>query len=175
MLTANAYVSGYKLFGSLLLSMFYKKGLSSTVLPVVESPNYCLYKFGQRCKAFSLVSVCMRRDQRDFQFDIEDQNILGEFECTLESTESSKSLFACDSNINGCENNRRWDADENILAFRDLELPAGSFTYLSPSDHTTSWIDHFLTSTCVFVCKVIALCSMSFYDPFHSSFDFEVP
>ena len=71
-----------------------------------------------------------------------------------------KILFASDFNASGSENNRCWNADENLLAFRDVELPAGSFTYLSPSHHTTSWIDHILTSTCVFVCKVINLCSI---------------
>ena len=162
------------------LAIFFRKKLRLTVSSLIESPNYCLYKIEQGRMTFHLVNVYMPCHQRNLSSDIEFQNLLGEFHTILESLEDDKIVFAGDFNANSANNSRPWNslvdfAHENYLVFRDLGLPSDSFTYLSPSHHTTSWIDHVLTSNSVSVKNIKVLYSFSLFDHFPISFDVQLP
>ena len=100
---------------------------------------------------FNLVNVYMPWDRRNFLSIIEFQNVLDEFENNLNSVEGNKIVFVGDFNANSVVENRRWETllnftDENSFVFHDLVLPMESFTYLSPSYNSTSWLDHILIS-----------------------------
>ena len=85
---------------------------------------------------------------RNYESFIEYSQTLGEIEAFVNNKDASNLLFLRDFNADPTRG-QLWKLVEDFcddwgLRVADSILPATSFTYLSPCQNTTSWLDHIL-------------------------------
>ena len=150
---------------------FFRRSLNLKISMMYDDPNLFVCNVSQASHVvFTLACVYFPCDNRSVESLIEYQQVIGKLQSVIDASDCYDLLCIGDFNADP-NRNRMWSiisdfAESNGLTFRDLCLPSDTFTYLSPSHNTTSWLDHILTSQMVQVHDICVLLDASLFDHF---------
>ena len=159
------------------LAVFFRKSPSLSVDIATTHDNYMVASVTCGSWSFALVNVYMPHDDRSRDVVMSYSNILGEIQSSLSDLPTTNILlvghFNCDPN-----RGRLWPCivdfcEFNELCVSDLILPLDSFTYLSPA-HTTSWLDHVLSSGDVVIRDLQIRYDLAIFDHFPIVFKLDI-
>jgi len=159
------------------MALFIRKTLDIQVVIKAQSANYMVAEIRSSSYVFYLINLYMPCDGRDINCLLSFQNVLGELCVILDDLDSVNVVLAGDFNADKYKG-RFWPYVEefitaNGLKLDDANLPADSFTFLSASHNTTSWIDHVVSSHNMVIKGLEILYDYALYDHFPVSFKVE--
>ena len=156
------------------MCMFLRRALDLNLHIMSETKNYCLAKLFNRSQETYIFNIYSPTDNRSDDCLILFQNVLGEIQSLINDIDSSNLILVGDFNSDW-NRGRFWPylakfIEENSLLVGDNHLPADTFTYLSPSHNTTSWIDHVIISSNIQIRNVAIMYNHAVFDHFPLSF-----
>ena len=128
------------------------------------------------CFTLSLSNIHFPCDNQFVNLVAEYQTILAELQTAIDSTGLDKVILMGDFNADP-RRGRLWAAltdffNDNTFTVHDLSLPCDSFTCLSPSHNTTSWLDHIVSNNCFSLQNISIDFNAVSFDHFPVSADF---
>ena len=121
-------------------------------------------------RCVGLVNVYMPYDDRTIDVMNEYSHVLGELQASISELPTDDIICLGDFNADPSRG-RLWNnvvefCNENQFNICDTILPPDTFTYLSPSHNSTSWLDHVLCSGDVNVTEIKILHEFALFDHF---------
>jgi hypothetical protein len=125
-----------------------------------------------------LANIYMPHDNRSRYILVEYSQILGELQASLDDLPTKNILCIGDFNADPSRG-RLWlnvvdFCESNEFNVADMILPVDTFTYLSPSHNTTSWIDHVLCSGDIILSDIGVKYNLAIFDHFPLSINLKL-
>ena len=152
------------------LAIIWRKSLNISIELITLHDNFMIVLLTSNIVTVGLVNVYMLYDDRSIEMLKDYSHILGELQASISELPTCDIVCLGDFNADPSRS-RVWNilkefCDENQLRICDLILPPDTFTYLSPSHNSTSWLDHVLCSGDVTVTDIKVLNNLSLFDHF---------
>ena len=130
------------------LAILWRKSLNISVNLVTENDNFIVALLNCTDRFIGLVNIYMPYDNKSNDVVDEYSHILGELQAAISELPTDNILCLGDFNADPTRG-RLWFnleefCQENEFCIYDLCMSSNSFTFLSPSHNSTSWIDHVL-------------------------------
>ena len=160
------------------LAFMWRKSVGCIINVVASHTHYLLVHMQSNNWSLGVINVYMPHDDRSNTMLGEYSQILGELQASM--SEMPLSSFICMGDFNSDPHRGRlWDqvvrfADGNSLVIVDSNLPADTFTYLSPAHNTTSWLDHVLATHDLDVSNLRVQYDKAIFDHFPVAFNLNV-
>lgn len=152
------------------MAIFYRSSLDLLVDIIARNDNFCLMKISNVYSSLFLMNIYMPYDDRTIRSVISYRTVLGEIQAILDTLSSPNLVLMGDFNADP-KKGRFWSylndfIEGNGLKCDCVDMPDETFTYLSPSHNTTSWLDHVVYSRSVNVIGIDVLYNSALYDHF---------
>ena len=149
------------------LAILWRKCLNIKIELVSSHDNYMITLLRSQNTNIGLVNIYMPYDDRSSVRLTNYSHILGELQASLDELPTENIICAGDFNADP-KRGRAWlnlceFCDSSDLVIVDNCLPLSTFTYLSMSHNSTSWIDHVLCSSSVIVDNIKVMYDASLF------------
>ena len=160
------------------LLIIWKSQLDKFITPVIINDNYQAIKIKSINGDVLLFNVYLPFDDNSVDQLTRYRDVVASLSHDIECNPGCKVTLIGDFNADPSRL-RIWReitefCKEYDLIVADLSLPNNSFTYLSPSHDTTSWLDHIVTSCPNEISNIMILHYLSLYDHFPISMKMEI-
>ena len=152
------------------LAIIGRKSLNISIELITLYGNFIIVLLTSNNVTVGLVNVYMPYDDRSIEMLNDYSHILGELQASISELPTGDIICLGDFNADPSRS-RVWNilkefCDENQLTICDLISLPDTFTYLSPSQNSTSWLDHVLCWGEVIVTDIKVLNNLSLFDHF---------
>ena len=162
------------------LAIYWNKSLKEYILPIFLNNRTMGIEFIIFEKRILFLNAYLPCDYRDVDSLVSYRSALAEITVFLDNATADEVILTGDLN---CDPNkgrfyREFTEFTHNFNFEmiDLQLPADSFTYLSPGNNTTtSWLDHLVVSNVSNISGIQILYGMTLYDHIPLSFNLDIP
>ena len=152
------------------LAILWRRSLSIDFIPVIFSDHFLVIKLVHDNYEYVIFNVYLPCDTHTDTVMTDFNTILAEIECVLNELNINNCILLGDFNADP-HKGRFWPifkrfTDRLSLFIVDLCMPIDTFTYLSPSHNTTSWLDHVVTTHNDLISNISVGYNMAIYDHF---------
>jgi len=152
------------------LAIFWRKSLNIDVEMNTVHDNFMLVTITCGSWSVGLANVYMPHDDRSRDVISNYSQILGELHASIDELDTGNIICIGDFNADPTRG-RLWESvsgfcESNNFSVSDLIIGPDTFSYLSPSHNTTSWIDHILTAGDVNLIDIEVQYNVAVFDHF---------
>ena len=152
------------------LAVLWKRSLCIDVTPVIFNDNFLVFKLVRDHTEFAIFNIYLPCDTHSNEASVTFKSILAEIESVLLDLNINNTVLIGDFNADP-HKGRFWSILNNFVErlnmnILDLRLPIDTFTYLSPSHNSTSWLDHVISNQNDLITNISVGYNKTCYDHF---------